>query len=591
MDHAFIHPTPPSTLSAAPHGGLPGTHQDDYTQRCRRTPKYLAPSTHSTRVAPRIIRRRLPTHLIGARASEFTPPTAAIPAPVPVAAPAPPATAGLPPGTARQTERHATMMSRGVAPALHDRVTDYNPSNNNHSNYNSNLQQSSQQYQQHRYNNTNASSTLRTDTSLQTQQQQQQQTWRQQNAMLVAEAQRNGVDAAIDMLWTMSRDGDAVTQNFNQVVSLLASRGRFEDGLDLADQAGQRRMANIITFRPLMKLCCTLGDGRGAKRVWKVMSKWHIDGDMFLYAELMGALVRSQDMGSAYRILDSLIDAGRQPHIILYNTLMKEFARRADVESGFETLATIEKAGIQPDETTFNTLLNTCVRAMDVDGLQKAINLMNKHQVRPGTPTFNTILKLYSRKGKFDRALTIFEEMQQIVQPSIVTYNTLIDGCAHRGDMFRASIFFERMINNGFSPDICTLTSLLKGFGRANDPARAVQLFESMTEGGYRIEERTRYAAVNACLRGHDRDNARRFLHEMKAAGVAVRTRTWVWMLESDVSVGCEEGALETLRLMYSNGTYLDQNTKTNLVKEAREKTLSQLTRQLNAARTGDPRN
>lgn len=415
--------------------------------------------------------------------------------------------------------------------------------------------------------------------------------WRQQNATLVTEAQRNGVDSAVEMLWSLSKDGEAVTQNFNQVVSLLASCDRFEDGLSLAGEAARRGFANIITFRPLMKQCCSLGDGRGAKRVWKVMSKWGIDGDMFLYAELMGALVRSQDMVTAERILSTLLQSGQKPHIVLFNTLMKEHARKADVHRAFATLRTIEQAGVQPDETTFNTLLNTCVRAWDEEALQQAVALMNTHQVRPGTPTFNTILKLYSRKGRFNRALAVYEEMQTIVEPSIVTYNTLIDGCAHRGDMQRASDFFERMIEKGFSPDICTLTSLLKGFGRSNDPERAVMLFDAMKQGGYKIEERTYYAVVNACLRGNDYETGRKYLREMKDLGILVRTRTWVWMLECDLFADDEEGALETLRLMYGNGSALDVNTKSMLIKVARERgDFVQLQRELKAVKTGEPR-
>lgn len=175
--------------------------------------------------------------------------------------------------------------------------------------------------------------------------------WRKQNATLVTEAKRNGVDAAVEMLWSFSQDGTAVTQNFNQVVSLLASRGRLEDGLELASEAGRRGVANIITFRPLMKWCCSNGDGRGAKRVWKTMNQYSIDGDMFLYAELMGALVRAQDMVSAQKVVTSIHESGRRPHVVLYNTLLKGYAKRADVKRGFEVMKTIEESGIRPDET------------------------------------------------------------------------------------------------------------------------------------------------------------------------------------------------------------------------------------------------
>lgn len=398
------------------------------------------------------------------------------------------------------------------------------------------------------------------------------QRWRKQNANLVTEAQQNGLDSAMELLWSLTNDGTAVTQNFNQVVSLLAGKGRFDDGLQLADDAGRRGLANIITFRPLMKRCCAHGDGRGAKRVWKSMSRWGIEGDMFLYAELMGALVRSQDMTSAQRVLTSLHESGRRPHIVLYNTLLKGYARRANVRRGFEILNTIEEAEIKPDETTFNTLLNICVRAKDPDSLHRAMGLMHKHKVKPGAPTFNTILKLYSRAGQFENALAIFQEMQQTVEPSIVTFNTLIDGCAHRGDMAQAAQFFDEMVERGMSPDICTMTSLLKGFGRANEPERAVALFEGMKEGGFKIEERTRYAVINACLRSNERTEAKKLVSEMTELGLKVRVRTWIWLLECDVWADDEQSGLDTLRMMYSNGASLDMSSKSMLIRETRDR-------------------
>lgn len=162
------------------------------------------------------------------------------------------------------------------------------------------------------------------------------------------------------MLWSLSQNGTAVTQNFNQVVSLLSSKDRFEDGFELAEEAGRRGLANIITFRPLMKRCCALGDGRAAKRVWKAMTNCGIDGDMFLYAELMGALVRSQDMATAQRVLDTLYESGRRPHIVLYNTLLKGFAKRANVRKGFDIFQTIEESGIKPDETV-SIVFHICI--------------------------------------------------------------------------------------------------------------------------------------------------------------------------------------------------------------------------------------
>ncbi len=175
--------------------------------------------------------------------------------------------------------------------------------------------------------------------------------WRRQNSALTSVAKRDGVDAAVTLLSEIADEGLAAPQNFNQVVSLLVTKRKFEEGFRLALEAGNRGLANIITFRPLMKHCCTTGNGKGAKRIWRAMIDLGIEGDMFIYAELMGALVRAQDLTSAQKVISDLLDAGRTPHIVLYNTLLKGFAKRANVRKAFEILRTIEESGIRPDET------------------------------------------------------------------------------------------------------------------------------------------------------------------------------------------------------------------------------------------------
>lgn len=397
--------------------------------------------------------------------------------------------------------------------------------------------------------------------------------WRSQNGQLTSAARRNGVDAAVSLLSEMTAAGTAMTQNYNQVISLLIAQRRFEDAFKLAMDAADRGLSNIVTFRPLMKHCCGMGNGKGAKRVWRVMCDLGIEGDMFVYAELMGALVRAQDLAAADNVISSLTDAGMKPHIVLYNTLLKGVAKKADVRKAFAVLGQLTEIGVRPDETTFNTVINTCVRAKDATALGKAMALMRQSGIKPGVPTFNTLLKLYARSKNFQNAMQIFNEMQQSVEPSIVTYNTLIDGCAHRGDMTQAAQFFDEMIDRGMAPDICTMTSLLKGFGRANEPARAVELYEAMKEGEYDIEDRTRYAVLNACLRSGDRRNAKRLLAEMLAKeGFDCRLRTYVWLVETDVAADDYESARDTLELMLRHKVTIDEQSKGVLLREMRER-------------------
>ena len=181
--------------------------------------------------------------------------------------------------------------------------------------------------------------------------------------MLVKEMRANGPDGVISMLREMEASGIASSQNYNQVVGLLLADKQFDDAFDLAMEAGNLDKASIVTFRPLMKYCCSTGNARVAKRVWRAMSHFGIDADQFVYAELMGALVRAQDLTAAKKVIAALTGSGMRPHIVLYNTLLKGYAKAADVRGAFNTLDQLVEYGVKPDETTFNTLLNTCVCA------------------------------------------------------------------------------------------------------------------------------------------------------------------------------------------------------------------------------------
>lgn len=175
--------------------------------------------------------------------------------------------------------------------------------------------------------------------------------WRAQNNQLMEVARRSGVDDGVRLLWEMEAAGTVKTQNFNQMISCFTARRRFEDAFDLAMKASDRNMVNIVTYRRLMKHCAVTGNGQGAKRVWHAMNDNGIEGDMFVYAELMGALVRSNDLAAAQKVIASLLENGTKPHIVLYNTLLKGVAKKSDVGKAFEILNQIARNGVWADET------------------------------------------------------------------------------------------------------------------------------------------------------------------------------------------------------------------------------------------------
>jgi len=184
--------------------------------------------------------------------------------------------------------------------------------------------------------------------------------WRENNAKLVAAAQRGGGRAAAAALDEMVAAGTAFQQNYNQAVSLLAADGDIEGGLALAATVADVGLANVITYRPLMKYCGSKGDAPHAMQTMAAMRGAGVVPDMFVYAELMSSLVRAGQVADAEGVLREIVADGRRPHVVLFNTLLSGYSREANVPRAMALISQLREAGLEPDETTFNIALDCC---------------------------------------------------------------------------------------------------------------------------------------------------------------------------------------------------------------------------------------
>jgi hypothetical protein len=165
---------------------------------------------------------------------------------------------------------------------------------------------------------------------------------------------------------------------------------------------------------PLMKLWCSSGDGRAANDERKATMGRGVDGDILLYGELTGVLVRSQDKTPSGRVLQSLHESGWRRHSVLCNTL-NGTAEYAAMQHASDVLNTIMEASDKPGETTCSTILNTCVRAKDSDVINHAMSLAGDQRFKAEVTAARTSPRLCAHDGNFQG----------------VRYSALIAGRAH----------------------------------------------------------------------------------------------------------------------------------------------------------------
>jgi pentatricopeptide repeat protein len=98
---------------------------------------------------------------------------------------------------------------------------------------------------------------------------------------------------------------------------------------------------------------------------------------------------------------------------------------------------------------------------------------------------YSSVLKGYSRQKRFDRVLTVYEEM--IAEGfkgefTAQTYNTLLDACVRSGMTRRMGDILEDMAGQGIEATAVTHSVVLKGFCQNGDLERASSLVETMRQ-------------------------------------------------------------------------------------------------------------
>ncbi|PPD88044.1 hypothetical protein GOBAR_DD15036 [Gossypium barbadense] len=194
---------------------------------------------------------------------------------------------------------------------------------------------------------------------------------------------------------------------------------------------------------------------------------------------------------------------------------------------------------------------------------------------------YTTILHAYSRSGKYQKAISMFEKMKEIgLSPTLVTYNVMLDvygkmgrswnkilglldemrskglefdeftcstvisACGREGLLNEAKEFFSGLKSQGYVPGTVTYNALLQVFGKAGVYSEALSILkemediqlpgrfgaaviETMTKKGVRPNAITYTTVINAYGKAGKEDKALRLFHRMKQSGCVPNVCTY----------------------------------------------------------------
>ncbi|XP_022639948.1 pentatricopeptide repeat-containing protein At2g20540 [Vigna radiata var. radiata] len=127
-------------------------------------------------------------------------------------------------------------------------------------------------------------------------------------------------------------------------------------------------------------------------------------------------------------------------------------------------------------------VLSACADVGDLDFGQCMHGCVKKRRLELDVAVSNALMDMYSKSGRLDLAVRIFDE---ILKKDVFSWTTMISGYAYHGEGHLALEAFRRMLESGVNPNEVTLLSVLTACSHAGLVVQGKVLFNRMIQCRY----------------------------------------------------------------------------------------------------------
>lgn len=179
-----------------------------------------------------------------------------------------------------------------------------------------------------------------------------------------------------------------------------------------------------------------------------------IEKDLVAWNVMIAGYVKAGDLVCARELFDVMPER----NVVSWTTVIGAYVQMKQPEDAIEVFQRMQVEGIEPDGVALLPVLSAC-------GDLAAVDLgewVHKSVVRRGLyreiPLMNAIIDMYVKCGCVEKALEVFEGMEQ---RSVISWTTLIAGFALHGLGLQAVEMFRRMERENVPPNDVTFLAIL----------------------------------------------------------------------------------------------------------------------------------
>ena len=223
--------------------------------------------------------------------------------------------------------------------------------------------------------------------------------------------------------------------------------------------------------------------------VFSEMKSNNITPNEIIYGCLLNACIRCNKIEKACDVYEDILTSNINMNLILYSTLIKGFTQIKNFKKAFEIYEKmIKDKNFETNIVAFNAILDCCVECSDYTMMSKIYDeiksnaLLNENSPQPDLITYSTVIKGYSRMKNCEKVLEIYSYLKKrddIILDEVI-YNSILDGLLKAGKFQDALSIYEDMKKNNLRRSNATFSILIKIYSKLDMVDNAIEVYNDM---------------------------------------------------------------------------------------------------------------
>ncbi|KAF7838004.1 pentatricopeptide repeat-containing protein [Senna tora] len=324
--------------------------------------------------------------------------------------------------------------------------------------------------------------------------------------------------------YTILIDGFSKLGDVEKAISFLAKM--LKDGHE----------PNKVTYTAIMSAYCKKGKLEEALTVFKSIQDLRIEVDEFMFATLIDGFSQRGDFDHVYHLFDEMEKKGISPSVVTYNTVINglcKFGRTSEADEFSKS--------VSADVITYSTLLHGYAEEESIPGIMQTKKRLEEAQITMDVVMCNVLIKALFMVGAFEDIYALYRGMPEMdLVADSITFCTMIDGYSKVGRIDEALEIFDDFRKTSISSPAC-YNSIINGLCRKGMVEMATEAFVELDDKGLVLDNGIYKMLMQSIFKEKGAKEALDLVYRMEALGPDKYTTICndsIWLL-------CKKGFVE----------------------------------------------